>query len=68
MKWVQMPQMDFVPITAGYGGGGSESYAGQWAEEDGFADDIFWATKVNVAGRGGEENGGGASGLSPGGG
>ncbi len=39
--------------AAGYGGGGSEEYAGQWAEEDGFADDIFWATKVNVAGRGG---------------
>ncbi len=39
--------------AAGYGGGGSESYAGQWAEEDGFGDDIFWATKVNVAGRGG---------------
>ena len=38
--------------AAGYGRGGSESYAGQWAEEDGFADDIFWATKVNVAGRG----------------
>lgn len=39
--------------AAGYGGGGSEVYAGQWAEEDGFADNIFWATKVNVAGRGG---------------
>ncbi len=39
--------------AAGYGGGGSEEYAGLWAEEDGFADDIFWATKVNVAGRGG---------------
>ncbi len=39
--------------AAGYGGGGSESYAGQWAQEDGFGDDIFWATKVNVAGRGG---------------
>ena len=39
--------------AAGYGGGGSETYAGQWAQEDGFADDIFWATKVNVAGRGG---------------
>ncbi len=39
--------------AAGYGRGGSEEYAGQWAEEDGFADDIFWATKVNVAGRGG---------------
>lgn len=39
--------------AAGYGRGGSETYAGQWAEEDGFGDDIFWATKVNVAGRGG---------------
>jgi aryl-alcohol dehydrogenase-like predicted oxidoreductase len=39
--------------AAGYGGGGSEEYAGQWAEEDGFGDNIFWATKVNVAGRGG---------------
>jgi aryl-alcohol dehydrogenase-like predicted oxidoreductase len=39
--------------AAGYGGGGSEEYAGAWAAEDGFGDDIFWATKVNVAGRGG---------------
>ena len=39
--------------AAGYGRGGSEAYAGQWAQEDGFGDDIFWATKVNVAGRGG---------------
>ncbi len=39
--------------AAGYGRGGSEVYAGQWAQEDGFGDDIFWATKVNVAGRGG---------------
>ena len=39
--------------AAGYGGGGSEEYAGAWAEEDGFGDGIFWATKVNVAGRGG---------------
>ncbi len=39
--------------AAGYGGGGSEEYAGQWAAEDGFGGDIFWATKVNVAGRGG---------------
>lgn len=39
--------------AAGYGGGGSEDYTGQWAAEDGFGDDIFWATKVNVAGRGG---------------
>lgn len=39
--------------AAGYGGGASEEYAGQWGEEDGFADRIFWATKVNVVGRGG---------------
>ena len=39
--------------AAGYGGGGSEEYAGRWAEEDRFQEDIFWATKVNVAGRGG---------------
>jgi aryl-alcohol dehydrogenase-like predicted oxidoreductase len=39
--------------AASYGGGGSESFAGQWAREDGITDDIFWATKVNVAGRGG---------------
>jgi aryl-alcohol dehydrogenase-like predicted oxidoreductase len=39
--------------AAGYGGGGSEEYAGKWGEEDGFAEDLFWATKVNVAGRGG---------------
>ena len=39
--------------AAGYGGGGSEEYAGQWAAEDGFGGNIFWATKVNVAGRGG---------------
>ncbi len=38
--------------AAGYGGGGSEEYAGQWAQEDGFGDNIFWATKVNVVGRG----------------
>ena len=38
--------------AAGYGGGGSEEYAGQWAQEDGIQDRIFWATKVNVAGRG----------------
>ncbi|MDE0393599.1 MAG: aldo/keto reductase [Gammaproteobacteria bacterium] len=37
----------------GYGGGGSEEYGGRWAEEDRFQEDIFWATKVNVAGRGG---------------
>ncbi len=35
--------------AAGYGGGGSEEYAGEWANEDGIADDLFWATKVNVA-------------------
>ena len=39
--------------AAGYGRGGSEEYAGQWQQEDGFGDDIFWATKVNVAARGG---------------
>ena len=39
--------------AAGYGRGGSETYAGQWAEEDGFGDHIFWTTKVNVVGRGG---------------
>jgi aryl-alcohol dehydrogenase-like predicted oxidoreductase len=39
--------------AAGYGRGGSETYAGQWAQEDGFAENIFWATKVNVASRGG---------------
>ena len=40
--------------AAGYGGGGSEEYAGKWAEEDGFGDNIFWATKVNVVRRGGD--------------
>ena len=35
--------------AAGYGGGGSEEYAGQWAAQDGLTDRIFWATKVNVA-------------------
>ena len=39
--------------AAGYGGGGSEEYAGRWAEEDRLQEDIFWATKVNVTGRGG---------------
>lgn len=39
--------------AASYGRGGSETYAGQWAQEDGFVDNIFWATKVNVASRGG---------------
>jgi aryl-alcohol dehydrogenase-like predicted oxidoreductase len=38
--------------AAGYGGGGSEEYAGQWAAEDGLSERIFWATKVNVAGGG----------------
>lgn len=38
--------------AAGYGGGGSEEYGGQWGAEDGFAENIFWATKVNVAGGG----------------
>jgi aryl-alcohol dehydrogenase-like predicted oxidoreductase len=38
--------------AAGYGGGGSEEYAGRWADEDGLQDRIFWATKVNVAERG----------------
>jgi aryl-alcohol dehydrogenase-like predicted oxidoreductase len=35
--------------AAGYGGGGSEEYAGRWAAQDGLDDRIFWATKVNVA-------------------
>jgi aryl-alcohol dehydrogenase-like predicted oxidoreductase len=39
--------------AAGYGGGGSEEYAGEWAYQDGIADNLFWATKVNVAGGGG---------------
>ena len=39
--------------AAGYGRGASEELSGKWAEEDGFQDRIFWATKVNVAGRGG---------------
>ena len=38
--------------AAGYGGGASEDLSGQWAREDGFQDGIFWATKVNVVGRG----------------
>ncbi len=37
--------------AAGYGA--SEEVSGQVAEEAGIADRIFWATKVNVAGRGG---------------
>jgi aryl-alcohol dehydrogenase-like predicted oxidoreductase len=36
-----------------YGGGSSEEVAGQLARELGIADEIFWATKVNVAQRGG---------------
>lgn len=36
-----------------YGGGDSEEVAGDLANELGIQDDIFWATKVNVAGRGG---------------
>ncbi|MDX1646476.1 MAG: aldo/keto reductase [Longimicrobiales bacterium] len=39
--------------AAGYGGGASEDLSGDWAVEDGFQDGIFWATKVNVARRGG---------------
>lgn len=39
--------------AAGYGGGASEDLSGEWAAEDGFQDQIFWATKVNVVGRGG---------------
>jgi aryl-alcohol dehydrogenase-like predicted oxidoreductase len=37
------------------GYGASEEVAGQIARELGITDDIFWATKVNVAGRGGGE-------------
>jgi aryl-alcohol dehydrogenase-like predicted oxidoreductase len=37
--------------AAGYGA--SEAVAGRVAEELGIADRLFWATKVNVAGRGG---------------
>lgn len=37
--------------AAGYGA--SEEVSGRVAEEAGIADRIFWATKVNVAGRGG---------------
>ncbi len=33
--------------------GDSEEVAGEIATEEGFTDQIFWATKVNVAGRGG---------------
>jgi len=31
--------------AAGYGGGASEEYSGGWAEEDGLAERIFWATR-----------------------
>jgi aryl-alcohol dehydrogenase-like predicted oxidoreductase len=37
--------------AAGYGA--SEEVSGRMAQELGIADEIFWATKVNVAGRGG---------------
>jgi aryl-alcohol dehydrogenase-like predicted oxidoreductase len=47
------PSGRLFDTAAGYGGGGSEEYAGQWAAEDGITEGIFWATKVNVAsGRG----------------
>lgn len=36
-----------------YGGGASEQAAGEIANELGIQEEIFWATKVNVAGRGG---------------
>ncbi|MQA92626.1 MAG: aldo/keto reductase [Gemmatimonas sp.] len=38
--------------AAGYGA--SEEVSGRLAQELGIADQMFWATKVNVAGRGGE--------------
>ncbi len=38
--------------AAGYGA--SEEVSGRVAQELGIADQLFWATKVNVAGRGGE--------------
>ncbi|MGI9271681.1 MAG: aldo/keto reductase [Woeseiaceae bacterium] len=37
------------------GYGASEKVAGQIAHDGGFSKDIFWATKVNVAGRGGSK-------------
>ncbi len=37
----------------GYAGGASEDVAGRVAQEDGIAQEVFWATKLNVAGRGG---------------
>jgi aryl-alcohol dehydrogenase-like predicted oxidoreductase len=36
-----------------YGRGSAEEVAGRIAQELGITDDIFWATKLNVAGRGG---------------
>ena len=39
--------------AAGYGGGASEELSGLWGREDGFAGDLFWATKVDVSDRGG---------------
>ena len=36
----------------GYGGGASEEVAGKIVNELGLADKMFWATKVNAAGRG----------------
>jgi aryl-alcohol dehydrogenase-like predicted oxidoreductase len=41
----------FFDTAAGYGA--SEEVAGRVAQERGIADRMFWATKVNVAGRGG---------------
>ena len=35
----------------GYGGGTSEEVAGDFVNELGVADDIFWATKLNVVAR-----------------
>ena len=40
-----------IDTAAGYGA--SEEVSGQVADELGIADRIFWATKVNVTGRGG---------------
>ena len=39
--------------AAGYGGGASEELSGLWGQEDGFAESLFWATKVDVSDRGG---------------
>lgn len=44
------PSGRLFDTAAGYGGGGSEEFAGRWAAEDGLTENIFWATKVNVAG------------------